>query len=86
MLWAEKEGFDLVLLDLMLPGLTGEEFIARVRQHGTMPIIVDVYKRQPFSVNFPAGEEEQTHRGGDGRPGQTDQPAPAHQSPVHVLG
>ena len=40
MLWAEKEGFDLVLLDLMLPGLTGEEFIARVRQHGTMPIIV----------------------------------------------
>ena len=40
MLWAEKEGFDLVLLDLMLPGLTGEEFIAKVRQHGTMPIIV----------------------------------------------
>ena len=32
--------FDLVLLDLMLPGLTGEEFIAKVRQHGTMPIIV----------------------------------------------
>ena len=24
----------------MLPGLTGEEFIAKVRQHGTMPIIV----------------------------------------------
>ena len=40
MLWAEKEGFDLVLLDLMLPGLTGEEFIAKVRQRGTMPIIV----------------------------------------------
>lgn len=40
MLWAEKEGFDLVLLDLMLPGLTGEEFIAKVRQYGTMPIIV----------------------------------------------
>ena len=40
MLWAEKEGFDLVLLDLMLPGLTGEEFIAQVRRNGTMPIIV----------------------------------------------
>ena len=40
MLWAERERFDLVLLDLMLPGLTGEEFIAKVRQHGTMPIIV----------------------------------------------
>ena len=34
------DGFALVLLDLMLPGLTGEEFIAKVRQHGTMPIIV----------------------------------------------
>ncbi len=29
MLWAERERFDLVLLDLMLPGLTGEEFIAQ---------------------------------------------------------
>ena len=27
MLWAEKYDYDLVLLDLMLPGLTGEEFI-----------------------------------------------------------
>ena len=40
LLWAEKETFDLVLLDLMLPGLTGEEFIAKVRQTGTVPIIV----------------------------------------------
>ena len=31
---------DLILLDLMLPGLTGEEFIARLRQGKTMPIIV----------------------------------------------
>ena len=31
---------DLVLLDLMLPGLTGEEFIAQMRQKKTMPIIV----------------------------------------------
>ncbi|MGN1003867.1 MAG: response regulator transcription factor [Oscillospiraceae bacterium] len=40
MLWAEKYDYDLVLLDLMLPGLTGEEFIAQIRQGKTMPIIV----------------------------------------------
>lgn len=40
MLWAEKYEYDLVLLDLMLPGLTGEEFIARIRGQRTMPIIV----------------------------------------------
>ena len=32
--------YDLVLLDLMLPGITGEEFIARMRKKRTMPIIV----------------------------------------------
>lgn len=40
LLWAEKYDYDLVLLDLMLPGLTGEEFIARIRGRRTMPIIV----------------------------------------------
>ena len=40
MLWAEKYDYDLVPLDLMLPGLTGEEFIARIRAGKTMPIIV----------------------------------------------
>lgn len=40
MLWAERERFDLVLLDLMLPGLTGEEFITSIRRGRTMPIIV----------------------------------------------
>ncbi|HIY17167.1 MAG TPA: response regulator transcription factor [Candidatus Intestinimonas stercorigallinarum] len=39
-LWAEQYDYDLVLLDLMLPGLTGEEFIARMRRRKTMPIIV----------------------------------------------
>ena len=39
-LWAERENFDLVLLDLMLPGLTGEQFIQKIRQIRTMPIIV----------------------------------------------
>ena len=33
----EKENIDLILLDLMLPGMTGEEFIAKVKN---IPIIV----------------------------------------------
>ena len=40
LLWAEKYDYDLVVLDLMLPGLTGEEFIVQVRRERTMPIIV----------------------------------------------
>ena len=40
LLWAERENFDLVLLDLMLPGLTGEQFIQKIRPLLTMPIIV----------------------------------------------
>lgn len=39
-LLAEQYSYDLILLDLMLPGLTGEEFIARLRKGKTMPIIV----------------------------------------------
>ena len=39
-LWAGQYEYDLVLLELMLPGLTGEEFIAEMRQKQTMPIIV----------------------------------------------
>ena len=39
-LWAGQYEYDLVLLDLMLPGLTGEEFIARMRKKKTMPILV----------------------------------------------
>ena len=38
-LWAEQYEYDLVL-DLMLPGLTGEEFIAQMRRKKTMPILV----------------------------------------------
>ena len=39
-LLAEQYSYDLILLDLMLPGLTGEEFIARLRKGKTMPVIV----------------------------------------------
>lgn len=40
LLLAEKYSYDLILLDLMLPGLSGEEFIAKLRAGKTMPIIV----------------------------------------------
>ena len=39
-LLSEQYSYDLILLDLMLPGLTGEEFIARLRKGKTMPVIV----------------------------------------------
>ena len=38
-LWATQYNYDLVLLDLMLPGLTGEEFIQKMRRKKTMPIL-----------------------------------------------
>ncbi len=39
-LLVEKYSYDLILLDLMLPGLTGEEFITALRKGKTMPVIV----------------------------------------------
>ncbi|MEA4953891.1 MAG: response regulator transcription factor [Pseudoflavonifractor sp.] len=39
-LLAENYTYDLILLDLMLPGLTGEELIQRLRRGKTMPILV----------------------------------------------
>ena len=39
-LLAESYAYDLILLDLMLPGLSGEELIQRLRRGKTMPILV----------------------------------------------
>lgn len=36
----QQETFDLILLDLMLPGLNGEELLAWIRQRSALPIIV----------------------------------------------
>lgn len=36
----EHSDFDMVLLDLMLPGITGEELLKRIRKNKKMPIIV----------------------------------------------
>ena len=39
-LWLEKESWALVLLDLMLPGMTGEEVLGLIRLQGEVPVIV----------------------------------------------
>ena len=35
----EKNAYDLVLLDLMLPGISGEEVLARIRHSSDVPVI-----------------------------------------------
>lgn len=39
LLIVDKEPFDLLLLDLMLPGLAGEEVLKRIREQSDIPII-----------------------------------------------
>ena len=39
-LWLEKKSWMLVLLDLMLPGMTGEEVLQLIRRQGDTPVIV----------------------------------------------
>ncbi|MGM0838342.1 MAG: response regulator transcription factor [Bacillota bacterium] len=40
MLYLERQDWDLVLLDLMLPGMAGEEILNKIREHHPMPIII----------------------------------------------
>ena len=41
MLKLDREAYALVLLDLMLPGLSGEELLARIRQmDASLPVII----------------------------------------------
>jgi len=35
----EQNNIDLILLDLMLPGISGEEFIRKVRENSNLPVI-----------------------------------------------
>lgn len=35
-----KEDFDLVILDLMLPGLSGEELIREIRKNSNIPVLI----------------------------------------------
>lgn len=40
MIYLEQQNWDLVLLDLMLPGMAGEEILARIAQKGSTPVII----------------------------------------------
>lgn len=42
----EKQNFDLILLDLMLPGLSGEEVLVQIREHTGVPVLVLSAKTQ----------------------------------------
>ncbi len=40
MIYLEKQEWDLVLLDLMLPGMAGEEILEAIRSKGSIPVII----------------------------------------------
>lgn len=40
MIYLEKQNWDLILLDLMLPGMTGEEILAKITESGSTPVII----------------------------------------------
>ena len=40
MLYIKKREWDMVLLDLILPGITGEEALLRIREHSSVPVII----------------------------------------------
>lgn len=40
LIYLEMQNFDAVLLDLMIPGLRGEELLLKIRQNKNMPVII----------------------------------------------
>ncbi|UVI33422.1 response regulator transcription factor [Paenibacillus spongiae] len=40
MIYLEKQEWDLVLLDLMLPGITGEELLVKISEKSPVPVII----------------------------------------------
>lgn len=40
MIYLEKQNWDLILLDLMLPGMTGEDILAKITENGSTPVII----------------------------------------------
>ncbi|MBO0960482.1 response regulator transcription factor [Neobacillus sp. MM2021_6] len=40
MIYLERSEWDMVLLDLMLPGMTGEEILAKISEQNPIPVIV----------------------------------------------
>ncbi len=48
----EKHSFDLVILDLMLPKLSGERVCRAIRDVSNVPIIMLTAKQQPVSLKI----------------------------------
>ena len=70
----EADGVDLVVLDLMLPGLGGEAVLEAIRDHGDIPVLIASAKRSDAGAH---------RRPADGRrrlPGQAVQPARADRA------
>src|SRR5699024_10196251 len=40
LIYLERKKWDLVLLDLMLPGMTGEEILEKITSKGSIPVII----------------------------------------------
>lgn len=40
LIYLERQEWDMVLLDLMLPGLTGEELLVKIHEQNSVPVIV----------------------------------------------
>lgn len=40
LIYLEMQNFDVILLDLMIPGLSGEELLLKIRQNKNMPVII----------------------------------------------
>ncbi|GAB3042910.1 response regulator transcription factor [Virgibacillus ainsalahensis] len=52
MIYLEKQKWDLVLLDLMLPGMAGEEILAKITEKGSVPvIIISAKSKQQTKIN-----------------------------------
>ncbi len=58
---AKAGGYDLIILDLMLPGLSGSEVLKRIRQHGSqMPVLILTAQADTGEkvANFEAGADD----------------------------
>lgn len=40
MIYLERQAWDMVLLDLMLPGMNGEEILSRITEHSDTPVLI----------------------------------------------
>jgi len=51
MIYLEKQEWDMVLLDFMLPGMTGEEILEKISGRSPVPVIINFGKAGAASEN-----------------------------------